>query len=112
MCDVPRMPRFDVHLEAWYRVAGDTNWRHGTTRNVSTSGALIEGEAPAFGDRLVVVISLPSAGCLIGRGRIVRTAYSGPEPPTFAAAIERYAIQHRATSLASAARLLQECYAV
>src|SRR3954465_10381108 len=109
-----RPPRFELQLDAWYRTTGETGWHHGVPRSVSRTGALIAGDAPAVGDQLAaVIISLPSAGCLVGRGRILRAigGANAADPPTFAVAVERYRIQPRAAALNAAVGLLQRWYA-
>jgi hypothetical protein len=108
-----RASRFEVQLDAWYRTAGETRWHHGVTRNVSQKGALIAGDEPTPSHPIVLVIGLPSAGCLVGRGRILPAAVARASavPPTFAIAVERYRIQRRDAALHAAADLLQRWYA-
>lgn len=104
-----RASRFNLELDAWYRTAGERGWHHGVTRSLSHTGALIAGDEPALSDKIAVVISLPSAGCLVGRGRIVRATHAATaaDPPSFAIAVERYRIQPRTAALTAAAGLLQ-----
>jgi hypothetical protein len=92
----------------WYRAAHERSWRSGITHSISTSGAIIQPD-----DRLiptgpiVVAIPLPVVpGCLVGRGRIVRSS-SKPatsEPATFAIAVDRYRIGRSDDVLSSPAR--------
>lgn len=104
-----RPSRYDLPLDVWYRGAHDRDWHLGVTRSVSTNGALIEGDEPASLDPVVVVIALPAAACLVGRGRVLRKAgRNGAGQSTFAIAVERYRIERRAAALAAAARLLQK----
>src|SRR5208282_4168343 len=39
-----RAQRFELSIALRYRVNGDTQWRKGTTRNISCSGVLFQGE--------------------------------------------------------------------
>jgi hypothetical protein len=94
-------------------VAGDRRWHDGRTIDLTSSGAVIEGEwPPARAEAIAVVIILPSArGCLIGCGRLVRT----PAPHAcfdrrrFAIAVPRYCLEHRSAALARVDALLQGC---
>jgi hypothetical protein len=90
-----RPGRFDLRLEAWYRLTDEAQWRRGLTHNVSAKGAVIQtsDRGPA-GEQIAVVIALPSAGCLVGRGRVVRALTAGSSV-TFAVAVERFRIEHR-----------------
>jgi hypothetical protein len=83
-------------LPVWYRVADETAWHAGITESVSSSGAVIRGDAPRDPSQAVIVaIALPSGqGCLVGRGSIVRTVERSTRttPATFAIAVKRYRI--------------------
>ena len=108
----PRPRRFDVRASVWYRGAADERWRHGVSRSVSTTGALIAtGDAAALGDEVVVVIALPGAGCLFGRGRVVRALASAhPEASTvFAIAVETFTIERRDSILNDDTPVLNGC---
>ena len=54
------------------------------------------------GEQIAVVIALPSAGCLVGRGRVVRALTAGSSV-TFAVTVERFRIEHRDAAMAIAA---------
>jgi len=97
-----RPGRFDVRLEAWFRLADDECWLRGLTHNVSTTGAVIRSShrCPA-GEQIAVVIALPSAGCLVGRGRVVRELTSGSSV-TFAVAVERFRLERRDAAMTAA----------
>ncbi len=96
-----------------YRTAGQRQWHEGTTLSLSTRSAMIDGDVlPSRAQRIDVVIALPSAGgCLSGRGRIVSA--SAPQARaghfSFAIAVPRYRIEHRAGARRRPAVLLQEC---
>jgi len=105
----PRRPqRFSLCLPVWYRAASETEWHTGLTRSVSSTGALIradESNVPA--KRVIVAIELPSAeGCLVGRGRVVRTieSPSAGAPASFAVAVSHYRLGRRDSVLGRAAR--------
>ena len=90
-----RPGRFDLRLEVWYRLADDARWRRGTTHDVSATGMLIQtSDRCRAGEQIAIVIALPSAGCLVGRGRVIR-ALSAGSSVTFAVAVERYRLEHR-----------------
>lgn len=93
-----RARRFDLHLPVWYRAADETEWHTGSTQSVSATGALIRADEPAVpSEALTVVIALPSVdACLVGHGRIVRSALppAQADPPTFAVSVSRYRIAH------------------
>jgi hypothetical protein len=96
-----------------YRTAGELRWHQGITVKLSASGAVIEGELPpSRTGAIVVVISLPSAaGCLTGRGRIVRAPapHARRDRPGFAIAVPHYRLEHRSAALARLDALLQGC---
>jgi len=84
----------------------------GLSRCVSTSGAVIESDdLPSVSDSIVVVIALPDSGCLVGRGRVVRTQPStGPDSPaTFVIAVNQYALEHRERILNGTEPVLHGC---
>ena len=96
-----------------YRTDGEHRWHDGLTVNLSAGGAVIIGDAPASATGgIVVMIPLPDAGgCLIGRGRIVRTA---PIPArrdrcSFAIAVPHYRLEHQPAALPRLDVLLQGC---
>ena len=39
-----RAQRFELHIPIRYRAGGEADWHQGTTRNISRSGVLFEGE--------------------------------------------------------------------
>ena len=102
-----RAERFTLHLPVWYRVAGEAEWRSGTTENISASGAAIRGDQPVEARTPVrVIIPLPSpgtesVGCLTGRGRVVRRVVlpSQPDASAFAVSITRYRLDSRGRAL-------------
>jgi hypothetical protein len=108
-----RPRRFALHLPVKYRADGERRWHDGLTVNLSAGGAVIVGDAPASGaDGIVVMIPLPAAsGCLIGRGRIVRTASTParPERCSFAIAVPHYRLEHQPAALTRLDTLLQGC---
>jgi len=93
-----RAQRFDLHLPVWYRAMSETEWHVGVTETVSSTGALIRVEESVPATQPVhVVIALPSsAGCLIGKGRIVRTAETDRQPATFAIGVGHFHIRSKA----------------
>jgi hypothetical protein len=103
--DLRRPARFALRLDAWYRAAGESEWHHGVTRSLSTSGALIEGDEPAISDRIDIVIGIAAGGCLVGRGRTVRMVNPDfARPSAFAVAVERYCIKPRAAAMHARSR--------
>jgi hypothetical protein len=97
-----RARRFPLHLPVWYRRANEREWHTGVTRSISITGATIQPDEPDMPTGpLVIAIPLPVyPGCLIGRGRIVRTvAVARSTQPTFAVAVDRYRIARRDTVL-------------
>jgi hypothetical protein len=90
-------------VPVWYKAANETEWHAGITENISATGALIRADGPVVPTQPVVVaIALPAVqGCLVGRGRIVRTVET-PAPTalsTFAIAVKRYRIDGYASVL-------------
>ena len=108
-----RPRRYALRLAVRYRVAGERRWHRGLTVDLTSSGAVIDGEVPpARADEIVVVIALPSArGCLTGCGRLVRTPapHARPHRLRFAIAVPRYRLEHRSAALARIDTLLQGC---
>jgi PilZ domain len=111
-----RAERFAIQVPVRYRTTGETQWHDGITVNVSASGAEIVGELPesagASGASVLVVILLPpAAGCLTGRGRVVRTTTPcvSAAAPHFAITVPRYELERGPAALARIAPLLQEC---
>ena|SRR5437868_1004520 len=88
-----------MRLEVWFREADDAQWRRGITRDVSGNGAVIHtsDDAPT-GEQIAIVIALPSAGCLVGRGRVVRVLAAGSSV-TFAVAVEHFRVEHRGAAM-------------
>jgi hypothetical protein len=104
-----------------YRIGSEQQWRTGTTESISATGALIRtrpdaesagvaaahagpgGKSIAPSDPIVVAISLPVVpGCLIGRGRIVRTVAprASSDEMAFAVMVDHFRIgrmKHRGT---------------
>jgi hypothetical protein len=77
----------------WYRAAGETEWRTGLTRSVSTTEVLIRADLHGVpSEPITVTIQLPTAGgCLVGHGRIARIVDEPAEgPATFAVAVPHY----------------------
>jgi len=89
-----------LSLPVWFRAAGETLWHNGVTQSVSTNGAVIRADGPApSSEPVIVVIVLPSvAGCLVGRGRVVRTVEPCAQRAvaTFSIAVRRYRIRSKA----------------
>ena len=106
-----RAQRFPLRLPVRYLVGDETRWHIGLTDVISTSETVIRGKQPvdAVGP-IRFVICLPTnrahrgGGCVIGYGRIKRTARRAAhrEPPTFAVAVtkcrlarlERFGVNH------------------
>lgn len=68
---VPRAPRFRVHLEVRYWIAGDVDWRIGLTHDISRSGVLF-GVHSAVGPKTPVKMILTLPGSVAGEppGRV------------------------------------------
>ena len=100
---IRRPGRFDLRLQVWYRLPDDGRWRRGSTHDVSATGALIQtSDACSAGEPIAIVIELPTAGCLVGRGRVVRALAAGASV-TFAVAVDRFRLERRAAVSTSAA---------
>ena len=107
---VSRAPRFTLQLPVHYRVPGDSQWRHGTTENISRSGLLFRTEQliPA-NERLEISLELPTdvfgmaAAEIYCRGEIVRQVETQSEGAsrTMAARILDYQF-HRTGPIADA----------
>jgi hypothetical protein len=98
VCIGVRAQRFDLNLPVWYRRTGEARWQSGITETVSATGTLIRAADTAPSEWPVsVVIALPSAaGCLIGRGRLVRTSDTDGEPAaTFAVSVGHFHIRSK-----------------
>jgi hypothetical protein len=95
-------------LPVWYRKPDEHQWHTGTTQSISISGAIIHADEPITpADPIVIAISLPVVpGCLVGRGRIVRTVANTSETSgnTFIVAVDRYRISRRDVVLSSPKR--------
>jgi hypothetical protein len=96
---VPRAPRFTLQLPVHYRLRGESQWRCGTTENISRSGVLFRTEQPLephahleFSVELPTEIFGMAATEIICRGEIVRQVASGAEDvnPGLAARILDY----------------------
>jgi PAS domain S-box-containing protein len=98
-----RAPRFDLHLPLKYRMVGESNWRDGTTENISRSGMLFQAEeslSPSAQLEINLVLPAEIAGLaaaeVVCRGEVVRTVEG--ESPTvnhaLAAKIIQYHFQH------------------
>jgi hypothetical protein len=98
-------------LPVIYKADHEHGWHEGVTVSLSASGALIDGEAPASHvETIVVVIPLLSSdGCLVGRGRVVRTPDLDETHGPFAIAVPRYRLQRQAVALAQLDTLHQVC---
>jgi len=103
---------FQLRLPVWFRTSRDAEWRTGLSHCVSTTGAVIEcDDLPSVFDAIVVIIALTETGCLVGRGRVVRTQRSvGADiPASFAIAIDHYALQHCEPILSRSRPALHGC---
>jgi len=98
-----RAQRFRLNLPLRYRIAGQPAWRKGTTRDISRSGLLFDGEeALKPTDRVEINLVLPveigglSATEVFCKGEVVRSIDS-PETtatPALAAKILQYHFHH------------------
>src|SRR5882672_2287936 len=98
-----RAQRFRLNLPLRYRIAGQPAWRKGTTRDISRSGLLFDGEeALKPTDRVEINLVLPveigglSATEVFCKGEVVRSIDS-PEStatPALAAKILQYHFHH------------------
>lgn len=82
--DRTRAQRFELQIPLRYRADGGGDWHTGTTRNISRSGALFQGEEWAEPlTPLEVTLQLPSeigVGCaaeVVCRGTVTRSARGG-----------------------------------
>jgi PAS domain S-box-containing protein len=97
-----RAQRFQLHLPLRYRRVGETNWREGTTENISRSGMLFKtDEVLQPSSQLEINLVLPaeiaglSATEVVCRGEVVRSiAPQGTVSPALAARILQYHFQH------------------
>jgi len=105
----PRAPRFTLQLPVHYRLSGETQWRHGTTENISRSGVLFRTDQPLEPNaRLELSVELPTrifgmaATEIQCRGEIVRQVFPAEEgmPPALAARILDYQL-HRTGPVAA-----------
>jgi hypothetical protein len=107
-----RARRFPLERLVWFSTDSGATWRMGVSRSVSETGADIEGHSPPpVSASIRVVIALPSAGCLVGSGRVVR-AHRPDETSSsahFAVAIDRFSIERRDAILNGYTPVLHEC---
>jgi PAS domain S-box-containing protein len=97
-----RAQRFQLHLPLRYRRVGESNWREGTTENISRSGMLFKtDEVLQPSSQLEINLVLPaeiaglSATEVVCRGEVVRSiAPQGTVSPALAARILQYHFQH------------------
>jgi len=68
---------------------------------VSAHGVVVHtDDPPLVFDAVDVVIALSDTGCLVGRGRVIRTQPSGASPSAdFSITVDRYTIRRRAAAL-------------
>jgi len=100
--DEGRAIRFGLQLPLRYRLIHDHRWHVGVTESISSTGVVIRGnERVHLAERLLIVVSFPdTAGCLIGRGRLVRVLMrGGSRSNLFAVAVPRYRLSRRARLL-------------
>jgi hypothetical protein len=106
----PRAKRFTLQLPVHYRLVGESEWRHGTTENISRSGVLFRTDQPLEPNaRLEFSVELPTgifgmaATEIQCRGEIVRRASAAEDEvcPALAARILDYQF-HRTGPLAAA----------
>ena len=98
-----RAQRFQLHLPLRYRRVGESNWREGTTENISRSGMLFKAdEMLQPSSQLEINLVLPaeiaglSATEVVCRGEVVRSIapQGGMVSPALAARILQYHFQH------------------
>ncbi len=98
-----RAQRFQLHLPLRYRRVGESNWREGTTENISRSGMLFNtDEVLQPSSQLEINLVLPaeiaglSATEVVCRGEVVRSIEPQGEKvsPALAARILQYHFQH------------------
>jgi len=98
-----RAQRFQLHLPLRYRRVGESNWREGTTENISRSGMLFKTEEvlqPSSQLEINLVLPAEIAGLsateVVCRGEVVRSIapQGGTVSPALAARILQYHFQH------------------
>jgi PAS domain S-box-containing protein len=98
-----RAQRFNLHLPLKYRLMGETDWRIGTTENISRSGLLFRGdEMIPLSAQLEINLVLPAeiagltAAEVVCKGEVVRSLGPGASAsgPAMAARILQYHFQH------------------
>ncbi len=107
-----KAPRcFELHLAVRYRTSRDTSWRTGVSRSVSIHSAVIHADdPPSVFDAVEVVIALSDAGCLVGRGRVIRTQPSSAgSSADFSITVNRYTICRRDSALSLYTPVLHGC---
>jgi hypothetical protein len=79
-----RAQRFELHIPLRYRAGGEIDWHHGTTRNISRSGVLFQGEDWAEPrSHLEMTLRLPRengmerAAEVVCRGTVTRSERNG-----------------------------------
>jgi hypothetical protein len=95
-----RAQRFDIRTPIRYRVSGESEWRQGTTENMSSSGVLFQcDDSVKPGAALEVIWAVPtvvsgSAAQVHCRGTVVRSIKGAGEtdPATLAVTISNYRI--------------------
>jgi len=99
LVDKTRARRFELQIPLRYRVNGESDWHNGTTRNISRSGVLFQGDnwaeprAP-----FEVILLLPDdlgisrAAEVVCRGTVVRSEWGGSDGggPLIAIKISHY----------------------
>ena len=97
---IPRAPRFTMQLPLQYRLSGESEWRRGTTENISRSGVLFRADQPLEPNASVEFsVELPTgifglaATAILCRGEVVRTVEAEDVSPTLAARILDYHFQ-------------------
>jgi len=98
-----RARRFNLHLPLRYRPLGETNWRPGTTENISRSGMLFRAQEllqPTAQLEISLVLPPEIAGLpateVVCRGEVVRSVDAEGKQlnPALAAKIVQYHFQH------------------
>jgi hypothetical protein len=99
VADKARARRFELQIELRYRVNGASQWHKGTTKNISCSGVLFQGEDWAEpGTPLEMTLLLPSElgaerpAEVVCRGTVTRFERSGSNEggPLIASTISHY----------------------
>ena len=94
-----RAQRFELHIALRYRANGDTQWRKGMTKNISSSGVLFQGENwadPSTPLEISLVLPKQSAGAsaaeVVCRATVTRSerCASDGRSPIIAIKISRY----------------------